>query len=77
MYTSAVGDYQRICLDTRSKKKHKNRQTQKNIHPTGCETETLIKWISLKIAEHSGFYSLFICAMFECSTIVRTKVIKA
>ena len=57
---------------TPGQKKHKKRQTIKN----GYETEILIQWISLKIDEHSGFHSLFICAKFECSTISRTKNIK-
>ena len=42
----------------------------------GYETEIVIIWISLKIDEIAGFRSLFICAKFEYSTIIRTKVIE-
>ena len=45
-------------------------------HPTGYETDIVIKWTSLKIDVITGFHSLFICAKFGYSTISRTKVIE-
>ena len=56
--------------------KKTQKETNNKKHPTGYETEIVIQWISLKIDEHSGFHSLFICAQFECSTIRRTKKLR-